>query len=532
MTPLPLITTLARSGALDRAWTLFRGGGYDAATGDPAALAVKGRLLKDLALRASGQERADYLDRARAAYAAADALDPQPYLLINVASLAALGGDLDEARRVARAVIARLDEPGWAETPYWLQATWAEAMLIAGDAQAASAALALAITHDPDGWADHASTLRQFGLLIPALGGETAWLDQHRPPRSMHYVGHLGIDPNDGAVLRAQVDALLSEQRVGFGYGALAAGSDIIIAEALIARGAELQVILPNRVADFVALSVRPFGEAWVARFEACLAAAAHVNEVTEVDSEFEPLATALAGDIAMGAALLNARTLESQAIQLLVIDEGGGPYGDGASTARDGTIWNQAGGQQHVIAFPRNAPVAPSATVNEGRADRPLLALIHVGLEGVDSLGEGDFARLNDTGIAPWLSHVATLSEQPDFAQPIGTAWLYGFASIARAAHFARRLHALDPPPGHPVRITGHYGLVHSHAATVYGPAIAGLLAVAAGALPGAITLTEPFALSLSAHDPKAGRSEHIGEHDLLGGGTMRLFGLKGGDV
>ena len=529
MSPLPTITTLARSGALDRAWALFREGGYDAATADPAALAVKGRLLKDMALRSEGAARVDYLDRARAAYAAADTLDPQPYLLINVAALAQLAGDAEEAKRVARAVIARLDQPGWAETPYWLQATWAEAMLIVGDTAAASAGLALAISHDPDGWADHASTLRQFTRLIAAMGGDASWLDGHRPPRSLHYAGHLGVDSDDGASLRAQVDALLADQRIGFGFGALAAGSDIVIAESLIARGAELQVILPMRKDDFLDLSVRPYGDGWTQRFEACLAAAAHVNEVTQADGDYDPLATALAGDFAMGAALLNARKLESEAVQLLVIDEGDGPFGGGASTARDGEVWQRAGGAQHVIRFARNAPVPPSALQSEGRADRPLLALLHIGFDGVDRLSEGDFARFVDHGLSPWLAQVAALDNQPDFTQPMGSARLYGFASIASAAHFARRLHALDPPSGHPVRIAGHYGLVHIHAGNMLSPAISGLLAVAQSAMPGAICVTEHFALALSAHD-RAAELEHIGEHDAPGGSTMRLFGLKTG--
>jgi hypothetical protein len=51
------VIAFARSGSLDQAWRLFRGLGFDNANDDPAALSVRGRLLKDSALRASAAER-------------------------------------------------------------------------------------------------------------------------------------------------------------------------------------------------------------------------------------------------------------------------------------------------------------------------------------------------------------------------------------------------------------------------------------------------------------------------------------------
>src|SRR4051812_48979626 len=55
--PLSTIIALARAGALDHAWYQFSMAGYATRDDDPAALTVKGRLLKDRALRASGEER-------------------------------------------------------------------------------------------------------------------------------------------------------------------------------------------------------------------------------------------------------------------------------------------------------------------------------------------------------------------------------------------------------------------------------------------------------------------------------------------
>jgi hypothetical protein len=52
---LVAITMLARSGALELAWARLEAGGF--APDDPAALTVRGRLLKDRARLADGADR-------------------------------------------------------------------------------------------------------------------------------------------------------------------------------------------------------------------------------------------------------------------------------------------------------------------------------------------------------------------------------------------------------------------------------------------------------------------------------------------
>ncbi len=514
--PLSLITTLARSGALDRAWALFREGGYDRAVEDSAALAVKGRLLKDRAWRATGAARADLLVRAAASYAAADTLDPQPYLLINAAACRALAGDVRGAVAAADAVLDRIAQTTHiAETPYWLSATRAEALLIKDDVAGAQAALQEAYRHDPDGYDDHAVTLRQFSRLIAVLGGDKIWLDAHRPPASLHYSGHLGVDEGAGNALRDAVDAILSQDGVGFGFGALAAGSDIIIAEALIARGAELHLIFPAAVGDFCRQSVAPYGSGWVPRFEACLAAAKSVRIAAQVDAEaFEPLATALASDLAMGATLLNARRLESNAIQLLVIDEGDGPYGGGKATARDGGAWLNTGAAQRVVREPRSTAVTPSSAMAEGRADRRLFAAVMLQFSGLDALGDGAFARAFDDEIAPFLIRVQASHGSVVSTQPCGNGRILTFADCQAAALFGRGLADLSPPDGFPLRIAGHYGLFLYRDDMLIGSALSAIEDVIAATHDGTFTVSNAFATALQiAGGPDRFDAQYVGD-------------------
>jgi hypothetical protein len=529
-TSLPMITALARAGALDQALRLFEEGGYDGATSDPVALAVKGRLLKDRGLAASriggGGERGALLAEAGAAYAAADALTPQPYLLINVATLAYLCGDTGRGRAVAGEVLERLEAPDLAETPYWIMATRAEALLLRGMIAEADEALGKAISLNRDGVSDHATTLRQLALICEAGGIDAGWLDIHRPRPSLHFAGHLGIASDASEVLSDEVTALLAEERVGFGYGALAAGADIVIAEALIAKGAALHVILPTSTEVFIAQSVLPYGAGWLPRFEACLAAAASVRTVTNVVGDYEPLATALAGDVAMGAARRNAQMLQSHALQLLVIDDGGGDYGNGSSTGRDGVVWQRSGARQIRLVSPRIPAVPPSAQKHEGRDDLRLLALFHVRFDGVDALHEAGFAYVLDEGITAFWASAKTLG--PIINQPHGNGRIFGFVSLTAAANFAVALTKLDPGEGYPLTIAGHYGLVHLINGEVSGTAVATLMAISRATLPGTVTVGDEFAAALSLGKTDSIRSQCIGETQRPGGGQVPLYGLS----
>ncbi len=543
------IVAYARAGALDYAWTQFRAGGFDALDDDPAALSVKGRLLKDRALLARGDERRSLLIDSAAAYARADSIDPQPYPLINVATLTFLAGARSGAAKLAREVIGRLDEgKEIAETPYYIAATRAEALLLLGDVAGADAALGEAIACYSDGWADHASTLRQLALILDAGAMQSAWLDKYRPPRSLHYAGHLGIAPEDSTALRERIDSTIERERIGFGYGALAAGSDVMIAESVLAHGGALHVVLPTPLAAFRARSVEPYGPDWVQRFEACLAAAASVREATHVEGAYEPLATSLAGEIAMGAAALNARLLESEAVQLLITDEGVGPYGSGAMTVRDGTLWESSGRRQEVICWPRTAPVIASGNkgIPESAPDRRLAATLYADV--------ANFELLDEQQIPVFLHHVmkrlaAAVEAGP--AAPLsvkswGQGLVIAFETVDSAADCALSLQqalagldlaGLGLPESLALKICGHYGLVH----TAFDPfagqqGLFGSSATLAARMepvtaPGAIYVSEDFVSALFARGRFRHRAEYVGDHlPLRSSEEYRLFALKAG--
>ena len=519
---LAAIIALARAGALDNAWSLLSSGGFERDPTEPAVLALKGRLLKDFALRSHPPERQRFYRDSAAAYAASAALEPASYPLINAATLSFLGGEPDRARELAADVLklieANPDEP---ETPYYRAATGAEALLLLDCHDEARATFAEALALAPRAWEEHASTLRQFALILAAQDRDSAWLDAHRPPRSLHFGGHMSFDPK--VVRREHLDekiaAVLEEENVGFGFGALAAGADIIIAEALLKRGAELHAVLPGGAEAFAAISVDPFGKAWRKRFESVLERAETVRPVRPLGARPDGAMIGLADEVAMGAALMNGRRLESSAVQLLVLDcaqEANGTSG------RSREIWAAGGRRQRILTAPRETRDEPSAA----EAGPEPLAVLAVGVAAGQAFEpalaalQGRIAGLSAPALPPYVSEDRLILAWP---------------GPGEAAEAAIRLLGAGPEG---LRIGGQYGPAPTFrdpfagAVRLAPAATAAAAAALASAPPGTAVVTDDFAAALAAAGPHRPASEYIGELDPPDAGPpVGLYALKSYD-
>lgn len=525
MTPNVLtITAQARAGALDRAWQMFRDAGFDRVADDPAVLSLKGRLLKDEALLFTGEARREHARAAAAAYAAAAQLAPAPYPLINAATLALIAGDVPGSRSLAADVEELLHAGVADETPYWLAATEAEARLLAGDVAGAAAALARAIAEAPHAWEDHASTLRQLGVILAEQGASADWLGPHRPPRSLHFAGHLRLPENVGA-LTDTIDALLESERVAFGYGALAAGADLLIAERLIKRRAEVHVVLPGNVSAFVERSVRPHGDAWVRRFEAALAEAASVHEMGEASPGAFMPSVRLADGVAMGRATMQAGLLQSEAVQLLL---GPGALDDAGQSAHAGALWHRTGRRQHLLPLPLPVPASPQ---QPEPSRLQILAVLAVDLLA----GEGEDFTVLERDLAARLPalHRALSASPPAAARWSAQRLLLGFHGVGAAWQAARSIGAALASTG-PLRQALHIGLAMPVSDPVTGATVLlgdsfdlaeRILGVTAA---GATFASEAFAASLAACEADAGRAELVGELALAAQAPIALYAMR----
>jgi hypothetical protein len=307
------ILALARAGATSRAWESFVAAGLDHAGGDPKALTLKGRLLKDQARKAKGETAARLYLQSAKAYADAAVLRPDSYPLINAATMSLFAGQADHMELLAQKVLTMLDTGiGAGETAYWHEATRAEALLLLGRQADARTALDKAVIAAPAAWEDRAATLRQFREIADFRGQPCDWLAEYAPPASLYFKGLIGVAPDDDRAAMVARDAV-SDVQAGFAYGALAAGADILIAEALIEQGAELHLVLPTLASAFRMQSVAPYGEAWLPRFDRLFEQAASVT-VAAAGEVLSEAAIGLAAQVAKGAAMENARRLEGSA--------------------------------------------------------------------------------------------------------------------------------------------------------------------------------------------------------------------------
>lgn len=516
------VIALVRAGAHERAWALLRQSGLAESDAAPV-LSVRGRLLKEEALRASGDQRLTLFRAAASAYARAASASPSSYAMINAATLACLADDFATAEETARTVLEKVaSEPGEAETPYWRAATRAEALLLLNRDDEARTALAEAVLVAPLAWEDRASTLRQFALILNAQSKDASWLDEHRPPRSLHFGGHMSFDARVGrrAHLDGRIAAVLEEERVGFGFGALAAGADIIIAEALVDRGAELHAVLPGGPAAFSAMSVDPFGKGWRRRFDALLERAATVRSVRPLSIAPDRAMVELADEIAMGAAAMNARRLESEALQLLVLaDE------DGAESQASGhhARWARAGWRQRILPAPREAlPFGNTPALRAGPHTKLAVLFVPGGVP------EGLEQRL--AAIAEVLRREAAPAIGPYFN---GDSVVMGYGDAVQAATAA--LAVAGSLGSEAARgVGGHYGAAHP-VADPFGGCLrlggdpAALAAAAAASAPaGTVCVTGDFAAALAAARRTDVRWELVGELESTGAEPVELYALK----
>ena len=371
----------ARSGALDRADRLFCEAGLNEVEDDPAVLSVKGRLLKDHALAASGWKRKTIYREAAVAYAKAAEIGGTTYPLVNAATLSMLAGQQRQAQMLARRILARIDREA-GETPYWRAATRAEAQLLLGRIEQAKASVQDAISLAPNAFEDHASTLRQLGLILEVLNAGDAWLDAFRPPRSLHFAGHMAVSPERSA-LEIEIRKTIEAERIGFGYGALAAGADIMIAEALLEAGAELHLVLPTATAAFRNVSVASLGGNWARRFDAIIERADSIRIIGKESGTFSALEITLTTEIAMGNAVMQAEFLMTEAVQLLILDRKFARSSLETASGASAQVWKNSGRRQYVLTAPRTGTQAkPPARKRPAKCER-LAALLRIELSG-----------------------------------------------------------------------------------------------------------------------------------------------------
>ena len=357
-------------------------------------LSLSPRLWKDLAFRPNGLDR-KAAKEAYEGYRRAFAASGRTYSGVNAASLAVTLGLPKEADALVGDVLKKF--PRRAAT-YWDCATKGEALLLRGDTAAAAECFATALAC-PDAFEGSiaATRLQLSRLAHSGVHGARDMLAAlpNRPVAVFSGPAMSGKDMDAGAqdaateTLAVALREYIRARRIGHVHGGLRAGAEIIAAEAAMAEGAALHVVLPTPVDDYMAAAVLPGEPArsatatrtsagartWRERFDHCLS---HAASLTLMAQKTPPARESDAAFVqafryAAGQTLARADALLAPCLSIAI--------GDGEpATMLHASQWTTSG--HEVVRFPCGWD-APAAVP---RAASPWRPIVLAWLLGADS--------------------------------------------------------------------------------------------------------------------------------------------------
>ena len=486
------VLCLASTGASARAAEEFHTLGLDRLSSDaPPSLrfdiaSLEARLLKDAATTAAGSERVAKLTAAADAYERvyramqAGGMSDAYYPGINCATLRCLAGDVTSATALANRIIEDFAALPEANKGYYELATELEAHLILDhlDDVRAKAAIITARRSEtsPRDYRALAATLRQLGMLIAAKGLDPSVIADLLPPRVIHYLGHIIAPPgepgrfpaSEEAAIRQQIAERVTAADVSFAYGSLAAGADIMLAEAILEHGAHLHVVLPFAAEEFLEVSVRPAGSDWVERFYRCLNRATTIHFATTDRYLGDESLFTYCSQLAAGLALLHAGHMGAPVEQIAVWDgQPAGPVG----TAADVAFWRRTGLPQTIIPLKRSNPLRTPATTSTNRTERRTRAMLFGDVHGFSKLTDEQLPRFVETMLGTFARVIEDFRKDIQLVNTWGDGLFLVFDDAGKAAACALALQdavsgidlvAKGLPASLALRLGGHLGPVY----------------------------------------------------------------------
>ena len=544
------LLALARAGATEQAVVALDSTDLEArvASARPElqedVAALRARLAKDRCLAFSGQRRQVLAREAAERYEEIYRNLGRPYSCINAATMWLVAGAPERSAELARAAqdLCAAEPAG-----YWTAATKAEAALLLHDAETATESLGEAVGAGAD-LAAMASTRRQLRLVCELNHLDPGVLDPLATPTVIHYSGHM-IPPTDQqgrfpAALEGEVAAAiashLAEADVGFGFGSLACGADILFAEALLTRGAELHVVLPFALEEFRQVSVAQGGATWLERFEQCLAGATTVTYSTTGGYLGHEALFDYCSRLAMGHALIRASFLAAPVQQAVVWD--GQPAQAEAGTAVDVSNWRRYGRRTHVI------PVSGNHQDNIAGPPRPsprsVRAILFADVKGFSKLPDAQMGVFLDAVMTPLADTLAAFDDAILFRNSWGDGLYVVLRTVREAASCALALQEtmkqLDPsavglPSTLGLRIGAHVGPVFEAIDPVrsernfYGVEVTRTARIEPRTPEGDVYVTDPFAALIALEEPTDLSCQYVGHIPTAKDfGTFPMYVLK----
>lgn len=431
---------------------------------DDKSLSALGRTYKDLA-KFPGPTRQKFLERARACYLEAYTVNGEYYPAINACTLSLWLNDRAAARRLA-ADVKTLCLESLAANPddYWALASIAEAELVLSADVGEITQKTFEyyekysrLMHLNRGWGDLSSTSEQAKRICESLDWHFASLKKiFRVPEVIIFSGHM-VDTPGRRIPRfpaIYVDAVAEQIRLKLdvldawiGISSAACGSDLLFIEAMLAREADIQVVLPWRKEEFKQTSVLAAGPEWEGRFDQALEEATSVTFLSQQGAPSGNLGYVYCNDCMNGMALFRSEKLGSEVRPLAVWD---GRRGDGlGGTSSFVDFWTSKGHAVEVIDLEKLTAARPSTeklasisfgelTVSEGQ--QTIKTLLFADVVGYSKIPEDQIKHFAPEFLG-MISLLISEPPRPVLTNTWGDAIYFVFDEPVSAGNVALRL-------------------------------------------------------------------------------------------
>ena len=480
------------------------------------------------------------------------------------AGLALERGRVDRAQELARTagelgrdLLARRQAAG--EDPFEAHAALGTACLILADREEADAHLRAA-AHAAEGRFAELGALRLRVRTLSArlgLGDDAPDAALAVPPVAL-FRGH-PVDTPDRATRRfpphrevpvaAEIDSLLDRAQAAFGFVTPTCGSDLMFAEGMLRRGAELHLVLPCPEDEFREQRVELVpGAGWGERFDRLLRGATSVEVLGDRHALANRAALEYTARVTLGLALLKARALGTELTPMAVWDGRDDP--DPASTAATVALWRDRGLAPRVIELgqPDGAPhaTAPDATTSTELPDHRVVGLLFADVVRFSTLDDVQLRRFAEHVYGEVAAMIDRSPHPPAVRNTWGDALYMVFLSVADAGRFALDLadyfaatdwSAAGLPDGLSVRIGLHAGPAHAVTDpvtgqyTYMGSHVSRAARIEQITPPGTVYASAPFAALAAADDVTDFSCEYVGQTRLPKGyGTFPSYHVRRG--
>ena len=533
------------------------------------SLSLRGRLLKDAYERAGDPARkAELAARSAAVYLRAATLPgADSFPLINAAAMTVLADDLDGGRELARRALERAEQerqtPAGADS-YWVLATLGEAHVILGQPAEAAEWYAQAVAKATEqGDIGSIAAMRRNPLLL-----RTKIKDSPEIARLFHlhlgtvvaFSGHMIDHPERGTrdglaprfpadrqlirETRGAIKAALAELNATVGFGSAACGSDLLFAEQMLDRNAELHIVLPFAQDDFYRTSVHfdsPVMDGWRARFDAVLGRlpADHIHYATTEPHLGDDILYDFVNRFIQGLAVIRAAQRGGFPQALAVFD--GAAYARPGGTGDFLQTWAGAGYQSTVVDLRRlrqeilGEDDAPPAAVLPARpplgANRQIKAMLFADVKDFSRLREADSPRFFLRFLEAVHGVLTALPDPPILSNTWGDGLYLVFDEPTHCAEAALRLleraeridwQELGFGTTSPVRVGLHAGPVFSGDDPIlgktnyFGSHVTRAARIEPVTMPGCAYVSEQFAALLALAPGREYVCEYVGIEKL----------------